>query len=144
MKSRILLSLIIVLCITGCASGPSYIDYAKNIQQISPEMGRIYFYRNTLAGAAVQPSVKINGEVVGVAVPKGFFFTDRPAGEYEISAKTEVKRGLKINLEAGEEKYVRLEMKIGLLVGHIKPVLVDNTVGKKEIQKTKYIKKEVN
>ena len=44
-----------------------------------------------------------------------------------------------MTLDANEEKYVRLEIKMGAFVGHIKPVLVDTSVGKEEIQKMKYI-----
>ncbi len=141
MKIRHILLLIVVLLATGCASGPAYKDYADQIQSVSSDMGRVYFYRSTSMGAAVQPKIRMNDEVVGTAVPKGFFFADKPAGDYEISAKTEAKRSLKLKLEAGEEKYVRLEMKMGFMVGHVKPVLVDSEVGKKEIKKTKYIGK---
>lgn len=140
MKSKIIiLSLLFsVLGLVGCASGPSFSDYAANIPAVPVDSGRIYVYRTTTFGTAIQPSVRINGEVAGKAVPQGFFYADRPAGSYEVSASTEAKRSLTLNLDPGEERYVRLEVKMGLLAGHIKPVLVDNLVGKEEITKTKY------
>lgn len=49
-------------------------------------MGRIYVYRTAAFGAAVQPKVRLNEEVIGKAVPKGFFYVDRPIGEYTLSA----------------------------------------------------------
>lgn len=140
MKSKILISLAFALTLlTGCASGPSYDEYASSIPSIPSESGRIYVYRIATFGAAIQPGVKVNDVVAGKAVPKGFFYVDKPAGSYEISASTEVERALTLNLEAGEEKYVRLEVKVGLFAGHIKPVLVDSAIGKEEIMKTKYI-----
>ncbi len=87
----------------------------------------------------MQPKVQLNGEPVGKAVPKGFFYIDRPAGNYTISASTEAERSLSLNLAAGEEKYVRLEMKMGVFAGHVKPVLVDTSEGMEELKKTKYI-----
>ncbi len=140
MKSKFLvLPLILsILILSGCASGPTYKEYSGNIPDTPSDNGRIYIYRTATFGAIVQPVVKINGEVAGKAVPKGFFFVDRPAGSYEISASTEAKRSLTLSLEAGEERYVRLEVKMGLMAGHIKPVLVENSVGKAEIVKTKY------
>lgn len=138
-KNYLALVLLSALFMTGCASGPSYSDYAGNIQPVSADNGRIYLYRTAVVGAAVQPGVKVNGEVVGKAKPKGFFYVDRPAGTYEISASTEAKRSLSITLDAGEEKYVRLEMKMGFFAGHVKPVLVDAEEGRKELEKTKYI-----
>lgn len=123
----------------GCATGPTFQQYASNIKPTEAEQGRIYVYRTSALGTAIQPNVKLNGETVGKAVPKGFFYVDQPAGEYQISTSTEVKRSLSINLAAGEEKYVRLDVKMGVFAGHIKPVLVDQAEGKEQIQKTKYI-----
>ncbi len=142
MKSKIiLLSLLVLTIITGCASGPSFNEYSASIPTMDADTGRIYIYRSTSFGAAIQPKIRVNGEEVGNAVPKGFFYVDRPAGNYEISASTEAKRALTLTLEPGEERYVRLEVKMGLLAGHIKPVLVENSVGKQEITKTKFASK---
>jgi len=65
-------------------------------------------------------------------------FVDRPAGDYTVATSTEAKRTLSLSLEAGQERYVRMDIKMGLFAGHVKPVLVDNDVGKAEIQKTKF------
>jgi len=135
----ITLSLLLpILALAGCASGPKFNEYSNNIPVLSDDAGRVYVYRTSAFGAAIQPSVRIDGEVVGKSVPKGFFYVDRLAGSHEISTSTEAKRSLTLNLEPGDEKYVRLEVKMGLLVGHIKPVLVESSVGKEEIIKTKY------
>jgi Protein of unknown function (DUF2846) len=76
-------------------------------------MGRIYFYRTALIGAAVQPDVKLNGEVVGKAVPNGFFYADRPAGNYQVATETEVERKLTFTLERGQVRYARLNISMG-------------------------------
>ncbi len=127
-----------VALMAGCASGPSFQEHASTMEPVSAELGRIYLYRTTALGAAVQPAVRVNGEVVGKASPKGFFYVDREPGTYEISASTEAERSLSLTLDAGEEKYVRLEMKMGLFVGHVKPVLVDTDEGREELAKMKY------
>ena len=125
--------------LAGCASGPSYQEQSANMEPVSAENGRIIMYRKSSLGAAVQPMVKVNGEEVGKAKPKGFFYVDLPPGTYDVSASTEAERNLNMTLDAGEEKYVRLEVKMGGFVGHIKPVLVDKEVGLEELQKMKYI-----
>ena len=109
------------------------------MQPVSAGNGRIYLYRKTAFGAAVQPAVRINGEEVGKAKPKGFFYVDLPPGAYDISASTEAERNLNLTLDAGEEKYVRLEIKMGAFVGHVKPVMVDKEIGIEELKKMKYI-----
>ncbi len=123
----------------GCASGPSYQDAAQEIPPVQGDLGRLYLYRVTAYGFAIQPAVRVNDEAVGNAVPRGFFYVDRPAGDYEISARTETTRDLTVTLEPGEEKYIRLEMKTGLMAGHIKPVLVDAETGRQELQRTRYV-----
>jgi hypothetical protein len=82
-------------------------------------MGRIYFYRNGMPiGLAVQPDIKLNGEKVGNAVPNGFFFVDRPAGKYEITATTETEEKVTVTLRAGETQYVQFYITPGILLPH--------------------------
>lgn len=140
MKTNALIYSLILFAFTfvGCASGPSFNEYSSSIPAVDANSARIYLYRPSSLGAAIQPKIRINGEEVGKAVPKGFFYVDRPAGSYEISASTEAKRSLTLSLEPGEERYVRLEVKMGLLAGHIKPVLVESSEGKEQINKTKF------
>ena len=135
---KIFLPLFATAVVAGCASGPSYQEQAAQMQPVDAANGRIYIYRKSAFGAAVQPKVRINGEEVGKAQPKGFFYVDLSPGTYDISASTEAERNLNVTLDAGEEKYVRLEIKMGAFVGHVKPVLVEKSVGLEEIQKMKY------
>ena len=89
-------------------------------------------------GAAIQPSVKINGEKVGDAAPQGFFYADRPAGTYQVSISTEVTRTLSLTLEPGQTRYVRIELAWGFFVGHVYPELVEDSVGIAEIKDCHY------
>ncbi len=78
---------------------------------------------------AVQPDVKVNDVVVGSAVPRGFIYLDRPAGNYTISTATEVTRTLSLTLAPGQVRYVRLNIGIGFFVGHVYPELVEDLEG---------------
>lgn len=124
--------------LAACASGPKYADIAPTLEAPSTDAGRIYIYRTALLGAAVQPEVKLNGEVVGRAVPGGFFYLDRPPGNYEVVTSTEVDRTLSFTLEKGQTRYVRLEISFGFFVGHVYPELVESAVGAQEIKETSY------
>ena len=144
--SRPLLSLALfvaaLLVLGGCAtSGPTYTEFQPTAPKLDPANGRIYLYRSSVLGAAVQPAVRVNNEVVGAAQPLGFFFVDRKPGEYVISTTTEVERNLSLTLEAGQTRYVRLNISIGFFIGHVYPELVDNDVGEKEIQECHYLGK---
>jgi hypothetical protein len=131
------------LILGGCAtSGQKFSESATlTATGPAPEMARIYFYRTMLLGVAVQPEVKVNGEVVGRAVPNGFFYVDRKPGNYEITTTTEVERKLSLTLDKGQTRYVKLSLSIGFVVGHVYPELIDNDVARKEMESTRLVEK---
>jgi Protein of unknown function (DUF2846) len=137
--SKVLILLVVSLSFWGCATtGPKYSELIPTISAPAPDTGRIYIYRTTVLGAAIQPDVKLNGKVVGKAVPKGFFYVDEEPGTYEVLTSTEVKRKLSLLLESGQTRYVKLHVSMGFFVGHVYPALVDPAVGQKEIQDCRY------
>ncbi len=136
-KARYLIS-VFLLCAAGCASGPTYEEYSGSLDPPLPLDGRIYIYLTTPYGAAVQPAIMVNGEEVGKASLKSFFYIDRLAGKYEISASTKDARSLSLTLKDGEAIYVRLDVKLGLFGGYIEPVLVDRAVGEQELKSMIY------
>jgi len=144
MKALARLSVLFVLfLLVGCATtGPKFTELSSHITNVAPNLGRIYFYRTSVLGAAIQPEVKINGEGVGKAVPNGFFYVDKVPGNYEIMTSTEVDRKLSLTLDGGQTRYVRLNISMGFFVGHVYPELVDLDVGTKEIQNCRYIGKD--
>jgi hypothetical protein len=137
---RIVLILFVAAGVLSCAtSGPKYSEMMDSIPPLNSEKGRIYFYRVSVIGAAVQPDVLLNGQVVGQAVPNGFFYVDTHAGNCEIVTQTEVERKLSFNLGMGEPRYVRLNVSLGVLVARVFPELVDQEVGESEMAKLHYI-----
>ena len=126
--------------LAACAtSGPTFSDIHAAEPPVAPEKSRIYFYRiSSMMGAAVQPSVRVNGEVVGEAIPGGYFYIDREPGTYEISTATEATESIRTVLKSGETRYVRLDISMGLMVGHVSPLLVMAEQGESEIYKCHY------
>lgn len=138
------LILLFVHLLGACASGMPYSEMAIEQSAANPEKGRIFFYRNTTFGAAVVPEVRLNGEVVGQAQPKGFFYVDRPPGEYVVATTTEVERLLSFVLEPGQTRYVKFKVGLGFFVGHVYGELVENQLGMNEIAKCKHIEYDPN
>ena len=65
---------VIALMANGCATtGPTYSEIQSTMARKDPQIGRIFIYRPSAAGAAVQPAVCIHDEAVGKSVPYGFF-----------------------------------------------------------------------
>jgi hypothetical protein len=135
---RLFVILFIATGLIGCASGMKYSEFKPQMPSPSPDTGRIFFYRPSVLGAAIQPSVMLNNEKVGKAISHGFFYVDRKAGEYQVVTSTEVKRKLSFVLDKGQKRYVRFSIGIGFFVGHVYGELVDPDVGMKEIQNCKY------
>ncbi len=127
---RLLLAILTVALLAGCAtSGPTYSDLQSKLAAPAAGQGRIFIFRTNPLGMAVQPDVKVNDVVVGSAVPRGFIYLDRPAGNYTISTATEVTRTLSLTLAPGQVRYVRLNIGIGFFVGHVYPELVKDSEG---------------
>jgi hypothetical protein len=123
----------------GCATGPKYSAVASSFANLPSDQGRVFVYRASAMGAAVQPEIRMDGQLIGKAVPLGFFYVDRALGNHEIVTSTEVERKLTFMLESGQVRYVRLGISIGFFVGHIYPELVDTDVALSELEDCSYI-----
>src|SRR5262245_33502959 len=55
----------IALLASGCASGPKYAEVKSAIPAQKTNEGRVFVYRNSSLGAAVQPNVMVNDKVAG-------------------------------------------------------------------------------
>lgn len=119
----------LTLGLSSCASGPKYAEVAARIPEVPLGQGRIFFYRPSALGAAVQPDVRLNDEVVGEALAHGFFFVDRPPGDYVVACSTEEEHHLSFTLEPKQVRYVKLVITFGFFMGHVMPELVDEQTG---------------
>ena len=138
-KILLVVSLIASLVLLqGCASGPAYSEMAGSIAPIPADKGRVYFYRPSMIGAAVQPAVRLDGVEVGTAKSQGFFYVDAAPGSHFAETTTEVSRRLTFMLEKGQTRYVKLSISMGFAVGHVYPELVDDAVGSKAVAECKY------
>jgi len=124
---------------SACASGPGFNEVNPSMVSAQPENGRIFFYRPSAAGAAIQPDVMLNDERVGTAQSWGFFYVDRPPGDYKVSTSTEVERTVSFILEKGQTRFIRLSISMGFFVGHVYGELVEESVGLPEIKECNYI-----
>lgn len=132
-------ALSIAVLAAGCATGIKHEEMASSIPRMKPGDGRIYFLRSaSMLGAAVQPEIRLNGQVVGQSKPGGFFFVDRPAGNYVASASTETEKTASFSLASGETKYVRTSVGLGLLVGRIIPELETPEKARAELASLSY------
>ncbi len=109
MQAGRLTAILAIALLAGCAPvGTSYTRMSVSLPAAKPGEGRVFFYTPSARfGADVQPEIRLDGAVVGFAVPGGFFFVDRPAGRYEATGTSIADGRLAFALAAGETKYVR-------------------------------------
>lgn len=135
---RAVAALAAVLLIAACASGPKFSEVSGSIPTLGADQGRIYFYRTSTLGAAIHPTINLNGVAVGSSQPGGFFFVDRPPGDYEVVMGTEVERKVTFTLAAAEVRYLRTSISFGILVGRPQAELVPPAEGAKEVADLAY------
>lgn len=138
LKKAILFCLLASM-VVSCATGQKFTEINPSMSPSSPEQGRIFFYRPSSFGLAIRPDIKLNDETVGEAVSWGFFFVDRPAGNYHVVTSTEVDRKLSFVLEKAQTRFVRFSVGFGFFVGHIYGELVDPETARSEIVDLNYI-----
>lgn len=114
-------AVLFALWLQGCAAtGPKGAEMASALNSVPAGYGRIVFYRSSgLAGAAVQPDIRVDGQIVGQSKPGGFFYADVGPGKRAIEAATESTSRLEITALPGQTYYVRSAIGMGLLVGRI-------------------------
>ncbi len=135
---RLFACCLVALTLSACASGVKFTVMNPSTMPKDQDSGRIFFYRTTVLGAALQPDINLNGTKVGNAVAQGFFYVDRPAGNYEVVTSTEVDRKVTFVLEKGQTRFVRFSVSMGFFVGHVYGELVDSADGLEEIKECKY------
>lgn len=131
---------VILASLAACAAtGPTFNEASAGFAPLKPGTGRIYFYRPAnFMGGAIRPDVVLDGETVGTAVPEGFFYVDREAGTHEAVLSTEVEKRTTIRLAAGESRYVRIEMGLGVVIARVFTQQVDARTGQREIESLHY------
>jgi len=137
---RMVLIFVAAIALAGCATqGVPYKEQEAKLPPLAASAGRIFIYRSSSLGFAVQPTVYLNGAPIGTAVPNAAYFVDRPKGTYEIAASTEVEKKVTFVLDTGEIKYVLLTPTFGVLVGRIVPELVAKDEATKELLELTFI-----
>jgi hypothetical protein len=132
--------LLVGFLLASCASPRGLDEPAFQIPALKPGLGRVYFIRaGEYVGAAVQPEIRMNNEVVARSVPGGFTFVDRPPGKYAVTTATEVENAVTFQLAAGESKYIKTAVTPGILIGHITPTLEFPEQGQSDISRLRYV-----
>ena len=85
-------------------------------------------------GMALQPAIQLDNREVGNAVPHGFFHAEVLPEEHTMKCMTEWSNETSLNVTTNKDSYVRLEMMMGLFVGHVIPKEVSESEAADEMK----------
>lgn len=112
----ILLILTLTIVIIGCApTSKQYSSIKNDLESLSPEKGRIFFYRpSAFIGFAMESDILLNGKKVGKSSSGTFFYTDVNAGKYQVTIPKVFYPGESgINFEVNKNEVVYVKTWIG-------------------------------
>jgi hypothetical protein len=119
-------------------TGPLYNAVKDTFPPPAADAGRIFIYRDAIYNPSKTPAVLLNGEQAGLSKAQGFFYVDRPAGEYNVVLSGESGPPASFTLSPGQILYVRIGLHSNLTINHQYPEVVDATIAQREIVSCKY------
>jgi hypothetical protein len=142
MKNKLIISSVILMLLSGCASVPTA-DVAKTnaVKKFeSPKSGNsgIYVYRkDSMVGGALKKDIYIDGKCVGESAPGVFFYSEVKGGqEHTIGTESEFSpNNLTIFTKEGQLYFVEQFIKMGVFVGGADVQSVGEEAGKEEVLK---------
>jgi len=131
----------------GCTTtGPAYKTVVDSCPPLAADAGRIFIYRDAVFNPSKMPAILLSGEQVGLARAQGFFYVDRPAGDYKVAISGENSPPASFTLSPGQTLYVRINVHSNfgidphsnLVMNHLYPGVVDATIAQRELVSCKY------
>ncbi|MBC7371038.1 MAG: DUF2846 domain-containing protein [Bdellovibrionaceae bacterium] len=142
MLKYLFLSLLTSLTIVSCRSVPMASleqDREAKTFQTSPDMAKIYIYRNEFLGNQIKVDVTLNGKMVGRTMGKTYLVLKVPAGQHSIMSEAENKSTLDIKVEKGKNYFVWQESKFGFWLARTQLHSVPDSEGREGVNECKMI-----
>lgn len=147
MKNLLIAILVATSLLAGCATVPmeskEKTNMAKMFNPQSEDNAGLYIYRSGSFGGALKKDVWVDGKCIGETAPNVFFYEEVTGNqEHKISTESEFSpNDLIVKTEVGKNYFVKQYIKPGVFVGGAGLELVDEEVGKKEVQALEMAKK---
>ena len=135
--TKILCVAVAAALLFGCASGVTVSESEVARAEVPKGKSRIAVYRTNLLGAAVQPTVRVDGKDTGRCTPQGVFYVEVKPGQHTLSATTEAQKTSYLSVAEGEVAYVKCSIGFGLLIGQPRLDVVSSSVGRTDTRNLK-------
>lgn len=132
------------LLLIGCAGGERASDTQDRIakQFATPNDGttNLYIYRNEMFGGAVNMDILIDGQPVAITGPKTYILTNIASGKHKVDGIAfEGTSSIEIDAVANTLKFIRQEVKMGILGARNKLHEVSEQEGKTGVLESKLL-----
>ena len=137
-----LISAILILVLSGCASVPmASMDQDTKAKDFSPVPNKasLYIYRNESFGAAIPMTVSVNGKALGQTAAQTYFRLNLNPGKYTVESHAENVSSIPLTTEAGKSYFVWQEVKMGLWMARSQLQQTDETTGRAGVIESKLI-----
>jgi len=132
----VLLGLAVALAACARSESPQATLALEQVPAPAAGSGRIYFYRTDVPLlVAVEPDIIVNGRKVGKAAFERVFYRDAKPGRYEVFLTSDEDSPVYFNLAAGETRYVKAVIDVGVTGTRLRPELVEETEARAAIAK---------
>lgn len=139
-----LIMLIIVFChLIGCV----HVPMAKKRDDVkaksfvtTPGKANIYVFRDGIFGASIKTPIRMNGEKVADIAPSTFAKVIVEPGKVILQSESENKDEIQIQVEPGQNYFVRQSLRKGSMTAHVKLRAVSDQVGQNAILNCKLVK----
>ena len=126
---------LVTALLAGCVTGAKF----QKIESVPPGKAVIYIYRPSTLGAAIAYDIRHGDKVVVTMKAMGYYPYVADPGEVELSARTESKASVTLDVKADETYYVKATISMGFLVGRPRLVVVSVSEAEKEISDCKLL-----
>jgi len=138
---------LVSMLFTGCSSVPMEGEQqntaAKKFNPPSDGKSGLYFFRDSIFGAALKKDIWVDGRCIGETAPNMFFYDEVDGDKsHTISTESEFSANdLIIKVKNGMLYFVRQYIKVGVFVGGAGLELVDANKGKEIVKSLNLAKK---
>ena len=114
-KTLVILTLIPLMFLTGCATVPMASDLEDRAKkEFTPppsEVAGLYIYRNSHFGSALKKTLSIDGEIIGESAPMTYFYRELVPGKHTLSTESEFSENI-VTLDVLGGKNYYMEHKV--------------------------------
>lgn len=102
----------------------------------SPDMSRIYIYRNENFGGGIKMTINVDGRLVGATSANTYLVTDVAPGRHTIGSDAENFTMLKVDAAPGKNIFVWQEVKMGFGTARSQLHQVSEAEGRRGVSET--------